>query len=370
MRKGRTRLLHHHSGLSRSHDSNLCAHKASVCSWRQCNQPLPLYSAHFNTSTTWAAFHVSRERHLVTWGIMVISEKSSYLDPLVMNSSTTTGGRWCTPASNAESFMSSSPSYSVAASPGGSWGAQGELGSLSLIANALSWAVIGHRIFTGNPYACAPFRVIKSRSNSSVWAFISVGNDITSQLERRDWMKKNLTGSNIKVEHLLQFPILESFFQDTTSSPASLWGTSFSSGNSGSTRSSLFGGSSGQSSGVGGGPGSMWTPGSSNSGGQSSSAWSSRGIGAEQSSSNWSSSSRGYRTDRLMQMDWLRFQSLAWAVIETVRRVKILPKVPPYRSSILSMQNITTHLVQNQIFLRVKHVDWWINTSYKEDQQV
>merc|ERR1719400_792898 len=82
--------------------------------------------------------------------------------------------------------MSSSPSYSVAASPGGSWGAQ--------------------------------------------------GNDITSQLERRDWMKKNLTGSNIK---------------DTTSSPASLWGTSFSSGNSGSTRSSLFGGSSGQSSGVG-----------------------------------------------------------------------------------------------------------------------
>ena len=68
---------------------------------------------------------------------MVISEKSSYLDPLVMNSSTTTGGRWCTPASNAESFMSSSPSYCVAASPGG-WGAQGELASLSLIANALS----------------------------------------------------------------------------------------------------------------------------------------------------------------------------------------------------------------------------------------
>ena len=124
---GKARLLHHHSGLSRSHDSNLCAHKASVCSWRQCNQPLPLYSAHFNTSTTWAAFHVSRERHLVTWGIMVISEKSSYLDPLVMNSSTTTGGRWCTPASNAESFMSSSPSYCVAASPGGGWGAQGEL---------------------------------------------------------------------------------------------------------------------------------------------------------------------------------------------------------------------------------------------------
>ena len=67
---------------------------------------------------------------------MVISEKSSYLDPLVMNSSTTTGGRWCTPASNAESFMSSSPSYCVAASPGGGWGAQGELASraLSLIA--------------------------------------------------------------------------------------------------------------------------------------------------------------------------------------------------------------------------------------------
>merc|ERR1712066_18935 len=119
-----------------------------------------------------------------SWHRMVISEKSSYLDPLVMNSSTTTGGRWCTPASNAESFMSSSPSYCVAASPGG-WGAQ--------------------------------------------------GNDITSQLERRDWMKKNLTGSSIK---------------DTTSSPASLWGTSFSSGNSGSTRSSFFGGSSGQSSGV------------------------------------------------------------------------------------------------------------------------
>jgi len=77
-------------------------------------------------------------------------------------------------------------------------------------------------------------------------------------------------------------------------------------GELGSTRSSLFGGSSGQSSGVGGGgggQGSMWTPGSSTSGGQSSSAWSSRGIGAEQSSSNWSSSSRGYRTDRLMQMD-------------------------------------------------------------------
>ena len=62
---------------------------------------------------------------------MVISEKSSYLDPLVMNSSTTTGGRWCTPASNAESFMSSSPSYCVAASPGG-WGAQGELASRAL----------------------------------------------------------------------------------------------------------------------------------------------------------------------------------------------------------------------------------------------
>merc|ERR1719291_355409 len=31
------------------------------------------------------------------------------------------------------------------------------------------------------------------------------GNDITSQLERRDWMRKNLTGSSIK---------------DTTSSPA------------------------------------------------------------------------------------------------------------------------------------------------------
>ena len=40
VRKGRTRLLHHHSGLSRSHDSNLCAHKASVCSWRQCKQAL------------------------------------------------------------------------------------------------------------------------------------------------------------------------------------------------------------------------------------------------------------------------------------------------------------------------------------------
>merc|ERR1712212_293512 len=160
-----------------------------------------------------------------------------------MNSSTTTGGRWCTPASNAESFMSSSPSYCVAASPGGGWGAQ--------------------------------------------------GNDITSQLERRDWMKKNLTGSNIK---------------DTTSSPASLWGTSFSSQSTGSTRSSFFGGgSSGQSSGVGGGGqgGSMWTSGSSKSGGgQASSAWSSRGIGgSERCSSTWSSSSRGYRTDRLMQMD-------------------------------------------------------------------
>ena len=102
-------------------------------------QPTPLYSsAHFNTSTKGAALHVSRERHLVTRDIiMVISEKSSYLDPLVMNSSTTTGGRWCSPASNAESFMSSSPSYCVAASPG-EWGAQGELASLSLIANALS----------------------------------------------------------------------------------------------------------------------------------------------------------------------------------------------------------------------------------------
>merc|ERR1711936_863865 len=74
------------------------------------------------------------------------------------------------------------------------------------------------------------------------------GNDITSQLERRDWMRKNLTGSSIK---------------DTTSSPASLWGTSFSSQTTGSSRSSFFGGgSSGQSSGVGGGgggQGSMWT---------------------------------------------------------------------------------------------------------------
>jgi len=173
---------------------------------------------------------------------MVISEKSSFLDPLVMNSSTTTGGRWCPPASNAEAFMSSSPSYCAGASPG-MWGGQ--------------------------------------------------GNDITSQLERRDWMRKNLTGSSIK---------------DTTSSPASLWGTSFSSQSTGSTRSSFFGGgSSGQSSGVGGGGqgGSMWTSGSSNSGGgQASSAWSSRGIGgSEQCSSTWSSSSRGYRTDRLMQMD-------------------------------------------------------------------
>merc|ERR1712110_1045555 len=96
-------------------------------------------------------------------------------------------------------------------------------------------------------------------------------------------------------------------FQDTTSSPASLWGTSFSSQNPGSSRSSFFGGgSSGQSSGVGGGGqgGSMWTSGSSNSGGgQASSAWSSRGTGGEQCSSTWSSSSRGYRTDRLMQMD-------------------------------------------------------------------
>merc|ERR1711974_85673 len=92
--------------------------------------------------------------------------------------------------------------------------------------------------------------------------------------------------------------------KDTTSSPASLWGTSFSSQNPGSTRSSFFGGgSSGQSSGVGGGQGSMWTSGSSNVGGGASSAWSSRGIGGEQCSSTWSSSSRGYRTDRLMQMD-------------------------------------------------------------------
>jgi hypothetical protein len=161
-----------------------------------------------------------------------------------MNSSTTTGGRWCPPASNAESFMSNSPSYCVGASPG-TWGMQ--------------------------------------------------GNDITSQLERRDWMRKNLTGSSIK---------------DTTSSPASLWGTSsFSSQNPGSSRSSFFGGgSSGQSSGVGGGgqeSGSMWTSGSSNNGGggQASSAWSPRGTGGEQCSSAWSSSSRGYRTDRLMQMD-------------------------------------------------------------------
>jgi len=174
---------------------------------------------------------------------MVISEKSSFLDPLVMNSSTTTGGRWCPPASNAEAFMSSSPSYCVNGASPGMWGGQ--------------------------------------------------GNDITSQLERRDWMRKNLTGSSIK---------------DTTSSPASLWGTSFSSSqNPGSTRSSFFGGgSSGQSSGVGGGQGgSMWTSGSSNRD-QASSGWSSRGIGSSEqncSSSNWSSSSRGYRTDRLMQMD-------------------------------------------------------------------
>merc|ERR1719312_1136168 len=103
-----------------------------------------------------------------------------------------------------------------------------------------------------------------------MWGGQGNGNDITSQLERRDWMRKNLTGASIK---------------DTTSSPASLWGTSFSSQNPGSTRSSFFGGeSSGQSSGVGGGQGS--------------SAWSSRGIGGEQCSSTWSSSSRGYRTDR------------------------------------------------------------------------
>jgi len=168
---------------------------------------------------------------------MVISEKSSFLDPLVMNSSTTTGGRWCPPASNAESFMSSSPSYCVGASPG-TWGTQ--------------------------------------------------GNDITSQLERRDWMKKNLTGSSIK---------------DTTSSPASLWGSPFSSQTPGSSRSSFFGGggSSGQSSGIGGGQGgSMWN--SSNSGQASSSAWSSRGI-SDREQCNWSSSSSSYRTDRLMQMD-------------------------------------------------------------------
>merc|ERR1719273_2082623 len=106
------------------------------------------------------------------------------------------------------------------------------------------------------------------------------GNDITSQLERRDWMRKNLTGSSIK---------------DTTSSPASLWGTSFSSQNTGSSRSSFFGGgSSGQSSGVGGGggQGSMWASGSSNVDQGASSAWSSRGIGGEQCSSTWSSSSR------------------------------------------------------------------------------
>merc|ERR1711981_1292689 len=105
------------------------------------------------------------------------------------------------------------------------------------------------------------------------------GNDITSQLERRDWMRKNLTGSSIK---------------DTTSSPASLWGTSFSSQNTGSSRSSFFGG----------GQGSMWASGSSNVD-QGSSGWSSRGIGASEQrcSSTWSSSSRGYRTDRLMQMD-------------------------------------------------------------------
>merc|ERR1712061_404069 len=170
-----------------------------------------------------------------SWHRMVISEKSPFLDPLVMNSSATTGGRWCPPASNAETFMSSSPSYCAGASP---------------------------------------------------------GNDITSQLERRDWMRKNLTGSSIK---------------DTTSSPASLWGTSFSSQNTGSSRSSFFGGgSSGQSSGVGGGgsQGSMWASGSSNVD-QGSSGWSSRGIGASEQrySSTWSSSSRGYRTDRLMQMD-------------------------------------------------------------------
>merc|ERR1712110_832572 len=165
-----------------------------------------------------------------SWHRMVIPEKSPFLDPLVMNSSTTTGGRWCPPASNAETFMSSSPSYCAGASPG-MWGGQ--------------------------------------------------GNDITSQLERRDWMRKNLTGSSIK---------------DTTSSPASLWGTSFSSQNTGSSRSSLVGG--------GGSQGSMWASGSFNVE-QGSSGWSSRGIGASEQrcSSTWSSSSRGYRTDRLMQMD-------------------------------------------------------------------
>ena len=117
-----------------------------------------------------------------------------------------------------------------------------------------------------------------------------------------DWIQHQ--GGCIFLHHPSTKPFL---LQDTTSSPASLWGTSFSSQNTGSSRSSFFGGgSSGQSSGVGGGgsQGSMWASGSSNVD-TNSSGWSSRGIGASEQrcSSTWSSSSRGYRTDRLMQMD-------------------------------------------------------------------
>ena len=105
-----------------------------------------------------------------SWHRMVISEKSPFLDPLVMNSSTTTGGRWCPPASNAETFMSSSPSYCAGASPG-MWGGQGKV---FLSPEPSARPTINCKLCFGQKFMsihCAgvSFRaVIISRSNSTV----------------------------------------------------------------------------------------------------------------------------------------------------------------------------------------------------------
>lgn len=159
-------------------------------------------------------------------------------DPLAMNGSTTTGGRadssgrwctplrtaladspgrWCSPANNAQMFLADSPMGSCCQQATGQQGGWG-------------------------------------RDN---------GNDITSQLEKRDWQRKNLSNST--------------FMKDTTSSPASLWGSSFSSQNS-SNRSSFLGGSSNGSS-------------------QSSVS------GGDHGGQDWSRSSRTYQQDRMHQMD-------------------------------------------------------------------
>merc|ERR1712203_1313339 len=69
-------------------------------------------------------------------------------------------------------------------------------------------------------------------ANSNSFGSYGAGEDITSQLERRDWQRKHLNG-----------PVRK----DTTSSPPDLWGASFSSyQQTSSNRSSFFGSSSSQ----------------------------------------------------------------------------------------------------------------------------